>query len=64
MEAKQLSTQPTNSNIMFRYSVRMSRNGKGFNYECIAATSYEAKETAERFYPDCHSINATRIGKA
>ena len=49
---------------MFRYSVRMSRNGMGFDYEVIARTSYEAKDTAERFYPDCSAIRAQRIGKA
>ena len=49
---------------MFRYSVRMSRNGRGLDYEVVAATSYEAKDTAERFYPDCNAIRATRVGKA
>ena len=49
---------------MFRYSVRMARNGMGFNYEVIARTSYEAKSEAERFYPDASAISASRIGKA
>ena len=42
----------------------MSRNGRGFDYEVIAATSYEAKDTAERFYPDCIALRANRIGRA
>ena len=49
---------------MFHYTVRMSRNGIGFNYEVIARTTYEAKDTAERFYPDCKALHAKRIGKA
>jgi len=46
---------------MFRYKVRLVRNGIGFDYEVMARTTYEAKETAERFYPDHKAIYANRI---
>ena len=46
---------------MFRYIVRLSRNGIGFDYEVVARTSYEAKETAERFYPLHKAIYAKKV---
>jgi hypothetical protein len=46
---------------MFRYSVRLSRNGIGFDYEVMARTGNEAKKTAERFYPDHTAIYAKKL---
>lgn len=45
---------------VFKYVVRLSRNGIGFDYEVMARTSYEAKITAERFYPDHTAVRANR----
>ena len=46
---------------MFKYTVRLTKNGIGFDYEVMARTSYEAKKTAERFYPDHTAIRANRL---
>ena len=45
---------------MFKYVVRLVRNGIGFDYEVMARTSYEAKETAQRFYPDHIAVRANK----
>ena len=45
---------------MFKYIVRLARNGIGFDFEVMARTSQEAKEAAERFYPDHTAIRAVR----
>lgn len=46
---------------MFKYTVRLVRNGIGFDLEVMAKHTYEAKEVAERIYPTHKAIRAIRV---